>query len=187
MTKSNFYIISGGPGVGKTTLIHALRQTGFLTVEEEARRIIKEQEAIGGDGVPWKSKALYAQLMLDASVRAYGEIKSTNFQEPVYFDRGILDAVCYMHMENIPVTKETVDIVYKCVYNRDVFILPPWQAIYKTDNERKQSWKEALFTFEKMKETYREYGYNVIEVPKVSVLERQQFIINQTKTGSHRP
>ncbi|PRD57157.1 AAA family ATPase [Sphingobacterium gobiense] len=186
MIKNDFYIVSGGPGVGKTTLINELGRIGFVTVEEEARRIIKDQLSIGGDGVPWKNKALYAQLMFDASVKTYEEIKSVDSQEPVYFDRGILDAVCYMHMENIPVSKETVEMVHKCAYNRNVFILPPWREIYETDSERKQSWKEALSTFDKMKETYLEYGYHVIEVPKVSVLERQRFIVEKTKIKSPR-
>ncbi len=176
----NYFIISGGPGVGKTTLIEELKQTGFLTVEEEARRIIKDQLTMGGDGLPWRNKTLYAQLMFDASVRTFEKIKSDNFTDPIYFDRGILDTICYMNMENIPVSKETVEIVGKCVYNRNVFILPPWKAIYETDRERKQSWKEALSTFDKMKETYVEYGYNVIEVPRVSILERQQFVIEQS-------
>jgi predicted ATPase len=37
------YIISGGPGVGKTTLINALQKTGFKTVPEGARHIIRKQ------------------------------------------------------------------------------------------------------------------------------------------------
>lgn len=57
-----------------------------------------------------------------------------------------------------------------------MFLFPPWQEIYRTDNERKQSWKEAVYTFAMMKETYSKYGYNVIEVPKASVSERRQFI-----------
>lgn len=182
MRKNNLYIISGGPGVGKTTLINQLRQTGFLTAEEEARRIIKDQLTIGGDGLPWRNKVLYAQLMFDASVRTFEKIKNDNFAGPIYFDRGILDTVCYMNMENIPVSREAAEVIHKCVYNKNVFILPPWKEIYETDSERKQSWKEALFTFDQMKEIYLEYGYNVIEVPRVSVLERQQFVVEKTKT-----
>ena len=34
-------------------------------------------------------------------------------------------------------------------YNKSIFILPPWQEIYETDNERKQDWEEAVLTFEK--------------------------------------
>ena len=182
MRKNNFHIISGGPGVGKTTLINELRQAGFLTAEEEARRIIKNQLTIGGDGLPWRNKVLYAQLMFDASVRIFEKIKNDNFTGPIYFDRGILDTVCYMNMENIPVSREAVEVIHKCMYNKNVFILPPWKEIYETDSERKQSWNEALSTFDKMKETYLEYGYNVIEVPRVSVLERRQFVVEKTKT-----
>lgn len=178
MKKNNFYIITGGPGVGKTTLLNELEQTGYLTIEEEARRIIKEQVAIGGNGLPWKNKIAYAQLMLDASVKTFDKISSNDELEPIFFDRGILDAVCYMRMENIPLSKEISEIINKCAYNKKVFILPPWHQIYQTDTERKQSWKEAVFTFDKMKETYLQYGYQTIEVPKVSVSMRQQFIVD---------
>ncbi|SFC64656.1 Predicted ATPase [Parapedobacter composti] len=178
MKKNNFYVITGGPGVGKTTLLNKLAQTGYLTIEEEARRIIKEQMAIGGNGLPWKNKIAYAQLMLDASVKTFEKISSNGFLPPVFFDRGILDAVCYMRMENISLSKDVIEIVGKCRYNKKVFMLPPWAEIYETDTERRQSWKEAVFTFEKMKETYLLYDYQVIEVPKGSVSIRQQFIVD---------
>ncbi|MFB5945613.1 AAA family ATPase [Albibacterium profundi] len=58
MRNNNFYIITGGPGVGKTAVIDELQHVGFLTIREEARRIIKEQLSLGGDGVPWK-EAVY--------------------------------------------------------------------------------------------------------------------------------
>ncbi|MFC3198104.1 AAA family ATPase [Parapedobacter deserti] len=144
MKKNNFYVITGGPGVGKTTLLNELTQTGYLTIEEEARKIIKEQVANGGDGLPWKNKTVYAQLMLDASVKTFEKISSSGFLGPIFFDRGILDTVCYMRMENIPVSKDIIEIVGKCTYNRKIFILPPWEEIYETDTERKQSWKEAV-------------------------------------------
>lgn len=176
MRNNNFYIITGGPGVGKTTVIDELQHVGFLTIREEARRIIKEQLSVGGDGVPWKDKALYARLMLDASATTFEEIINTECSEPVFFDRGLLDVVCYMDMESIPMSNAVTEITGRCVYNKNVFILPPWQEIYKTDNERKQSWEEAVYTFAKMKETYSKYGYNVIELPRASVSEKRQFI-----------
>lgn len=53
-------MITGGPGAGKTTLIDELNRLNFITIPEEARKIIKEQISIQGDGLPWKDKALYA-------------------------------------------------------------------------------------------------------------------------------
>ena len=70
-------------------------------------------------------------------------------------------------------------------YNKSIFILPPWQEIYETDNERKQDWEEAVLTFEKMSETYKNYGYNIIEIPKISVRERANFILIYRKLKSY--
>ncbi|WP_228728579.1 AAA family ATPase [Chryseobacterium endalhagicum] len=174
-----FYIITGGPGVGKTTLLDEFSRNGFLTVEEEARRIIKEQVSIDGDGLPWRNKELYAQLMFEASVKTYQKIKAETASGIVFFDRGLLDTICYMDMENIPVVQEKERIIREIMYSKNVFILPPWKDIYENDTERKQDWNEAVFTFKKMKETYLKYGYMVIEVPKDTVQKRCTFILDR--------
>lgn len=62
-------------------------------------------------------------------------------------------------------------------YNKSIFILPPWQEIYETDNERKQDWEEAVLTFQKMSETYKNYGYRIIVIPKTPISERADFVL----------
>ncbi|MCD8177326.1 MAG: AAA family ATPase [Tannerellaceae bacterium] len=47
------YILTGGPGVGKTSLLDGLRQKGFLCVDEVARDIIRNEMVTGGNAVPW--------------------------------------------------------------------------------------------------------------------------------------
>lgn len=54
--------------------------------------------------------------------------------------------------------------------------MPPWKEIYKTDGERKQTWEEVVYILDKMKETYLEYGYEVIELPKDTVENTRIFI-----------
>ena len=71
-------------------------------------------------------------------------------------------------------------------YNRSIFMLPPWQEIYETDNERKQDWKEAALTFEKMCQTYKNYGYDIIEIPKISVSKRAEFILSFIEDDKHK-
>ena len=51
--KPNFFIITGGPGVGKTTLLEVLAKQGFPYVPEVARKIIREQVSQNGDALPW--------------------------------------------------------------------------------------------------------------------------------------
>jgi len=181
--KEAFCVITGGPGVGKTTLINELNNHGFQTVQEDARKIIKEQIETNNEGLPWKNKELYAKLMLEASLKSYDEVNTNKVSNFIFFDRGILDTICYMKMEQIPISEETIEISKRYSYNKNVFLLPPWQEIYKTDNERKQSWKEAEVTFKKMKETYLEFDYNVIEVPRVNVKERAEFIIQNVNNS----
>lgn len=171
-----YYVITGGPGVGKTTLLNELSSRGFKTVPEDARRIIKEQIQVGGDGLPWENKALYAQLMFDASLATYKRVAREMTSHIVFFDRGILDAICYMDMENIPVSEELNKRTKGNPYAQKVFILPPWEEIYELDNERKQTWEEAVYTFDKMKHTYLHYGYEVVEVPKDTIENRGRFI-----------
>lgn len=179
MKNKNLYIITGGPGVGKTTLLKELEKHGYKTIPEEARRIIKEQIEINGNGLPWKNKELYGELMFKATLKTYFETLEKHQEQTVFFDRGILDTHCYFEMENIPITKEMKQITDEITYNNKVYILPPWQEIYETDTERKQTWEEALYTYNKMKETYQKHGYTVIEVPKLNTQDRAEFIIKQ--------
>jgi len=172
----NFYIITGGPGVGKTTLIQGLAQQGFAVVREDARRIIQEQVAGGGDALPWNNKSRYARLMQEAAVSAYEQVARQSIARPVFFDRGLLDTVCYMKMEQLPVPEGLAALIKAHPYAHKVFILPPWAEIYSTDAKRKQSWEEAVYTFEQMKATYGQYGYEVTEVPTGDIAKRCAFI-----------
>lgn len=178
LQKKNFYAITGGPGVGKTTLLNELAKHKIKIVPENAREIIKQQMADNGDGLPWKNSVLYASLMLKADFQSYNAISESD-SEIYFFDRGILDTVCYANMVGLGVSEEMDSLGKKLLYNKKVFILPPWKEIYHTDSERKQSWDEALFTFKKMKETYADYGYELIEVPPDTVQNRAKFILEQ--------
>ncbi|AYZ11624.1 ATPase [Chryseobacterium arthrosphaerae] len=171
------YIITGGPGAGKTTLLNELESIGYRTVPEEGRRIIKEQILVNGEGLPWMNKKLFGELMFEASVRSYQEVMETGSSGPVFFDRGILDSIGYLRLENIPVPEEMTTIAREMIYHKNVFILPPWREIYENDPERKQNFEEAVSTYHHMKEIYLEYGYHLIEVPEVPVEKRAGFIL----------
>ncbi|RZK39831.1 MAG: ATPase [Pedobacter sp.] len=177
LQKNNCYVITGGPGVGKTTLLNELAKHKFKIVHESAREIIKQEIDNNGDGLPWKNKAHYTALMLEATLQSYNSVPK-NETEIYFFDRGIIDTICYANMIGLGVSTNMDALGKNYLYNKRVFILPPWKEIYQTDNERKQTWEEAQLTFIKMKEAYLNYGYKLIEVPQETVQNRVKFIMN---------
>ena len=104
---------------------------------------------------------------------------------PVFFDRGMPDVAGYLRLLGLPVPAHVAKAVEAFRYNRRVFIAPPWPDIFRQDSERRQSFDEAVRTYEAMVATYDEYGYELIELPRSSVAERVRFVIENA--GIARP
>ena len=90
-TAERFFVLTGGPGSGKSTLIDALQQTGFSRTMEAGRGIIQDQVAIGGRALPWSDPALFAELMLAWEMQSYHW--ATQQGGLVFFDRGVPDVL----------------------------------------------------------------------------------------------
>lgn len=172
----NYFILTGGPGAGKTAVIEALGRAGYVVSEEAGRRIIRDQMRITGKAVPWRDRALYAELMLSWELRAYAEFSERRGN--VFFDRGLPDIVGYLRLEGLPVPDHVLQATRLLRYNRRVFLFPPWPEIFVQDGERRQTPEVAERTYRSMRETYAELGYMPVEVPKAPVAERVRFIVD---------
>ncbi|MDL2268988.1 AAA family ATPase [Desulfosarcina sp. OttesenSCG-928-A07] len=168
------HIISGGPGSGKSALISALRQCGYRTMPEAGRAIIQDQVGIGGTALPWADRQHFAELMLGWELRSYHEALA--LEETIFFDRGVPDIIGYLRVCGLDVPRHIVTAAETFRYNRRVFMAPSWQEIFHEDEERKQSWAEAVATCEAMVSTYGALGYTVVQLPLVSVAERAAFV-----------
>ncbi|MBZ9741742.1 MULTISPECIES: AAA family ATPase [unclassified Mesorhizobium] len=171
-----FFVLTGGPGSGKTTLIEALRRAGFATSVEARRGIIRDQSAIGGTALPWSDRALFAELMLSWEMRSY---RNASEQEgPVFFDRGVADTLGYLRLCGLPVPDHAVNAAEKIRYARRVFIAPPWPEIFAQDQERKQTLDEAERTYHALVGVYTELGYELVTLPLAPVEERIRFLLD---------
>ena len=168
-------VLTGGPGSGKTTLLEALAAAGHVTSPEAGRAIIRRQQAIDGEALPWKDRALFAELMLDRELEAHARAESAD--GPVFFDRGVPDVVGYLTLCGLPVPAHMERAAQDIRYDRRVFIAPVWPEIFGQDAERKQDLDEARRTFDAMAETYPRFGYELIELPRAPVAERLDFVL----------
>jgi predicted ATPase len=173
---ASFHVITGGPGSGKTTLIDALAEAGFARTIEAGRAIIQDQTAIDGPALPTRDPVLFAELMLSWELQSY---RSAQAQDgPVFFDRGIPDIAGYYRLIGKAVPPHVTAATERFRYNRRVFAAPPWPEIFGQDVERKQTYEEAVRTFEAVTGAYRDFGYELVLLPLAPVAQRVEFILD---------
>ena len=173
------YVVTGGPGCGKTTVLLELRKRGFQYLPEVARQIIQDQVESGGDALPWGDRRRYTELMLERSAQSY--LQHTPAMVPTFSDRGILDTLCYARLIGLSDLEALMRVCDQYRYAPQVFFAPAWRKIYETDDERKQDFAEAVRTADLMRAVYEERGYEVVELPKTTVAERAEFILKSLK------
>lgn len=175
IVKSNYVVISGCSGGGKSTLLSELVQRGYSVVLEPGRQIVKEQIAIEGDALPWTNLRKFLDLALSRYLFQFNsQRESQNF---VFFDRGIIDAL----QLNQPQPEYFRHAASKFRYNRLVFLVPPWEEIFTSDPERQHSFEAAKKEFDELMVKYKDYGYETVLIPKVGVKERVDFILEKLK------
>ena len=173
----NLYVIAGAPGAGKTTVLRELQKRGFCYVPEVARQIIQEQVASGGAALPWADRETFTQLMLQRSIEYYAQ--HTPAADVMFADRGIPDTIYYARLIGLAHSEEIWTACKHYRYAPLIFLAPAWEEIYHTDGERKQDFAEAQRTYELMAETYRDCDYETVELPKLSLPQRVEFIVRR--------
>ncbi|MER8983215.1 AAA family ATPase [Mesorhizobium sp. M0491] len=171
-----FFVLTGGPGSGKTTLIEALRHAGFATSAEAGRGIIRDQSDIGGPALPWRDRALFAELMLSWEMRSY-QIAQEQTGRPVFFDCGVPDTLGYLRLSGLPVSEHATAAAERFRYHQRVFVAPLWPEIFAQDEERKQTLEEAERTYHALVGVYTELGYETVPLPLATVEERLRFVL----------
>jgi predicted ATPase len=168
------YVITGGPGSGKSTLVAGLEKAGYNCSAEISRKMIKAEVAKGSDCLPWLDISCFSDKVIAEMTTAW---KASDGNDVTFFDRGIPDVIAYLKLADLPVADSYLTSLSQHPYHERVFILPPWEDIYVKDSERWQSFEEATAIYHVIKETYISFGFELIELPRVSEAHRIELIL----------
>jgi len=169
-------VITGGPGTGKSSIIKSLEAHGYTCLHEVSREVILQARKEGYDQLFLEKPLLFSEMLLEGRVNQFHEGLTYN-QKQVFYDRGLHDVVAYLHYAG-EVYPEEFQTVCKSYSYDMVFILPPWKEIYTPDNERYESYEDAVKIHKYLENAYKSYNYNPIEVPKFTIEERVSFILD---------
>lgn len=172
---NKWYVITGGPGSGKTSLVNELARRGYDTVKEAARAIIDEglasgltMEQIRGDS------ASFQERILRRKIRAESQLDPAAV---TFLDRGIRETE--VHLRNGGITPEQwiIDAVSTASYYR-VFVLEQISE-YKPDYARPETAATASRIGGLIRLAYETAGLSTITVPELSVEARADFVLDR--------
>ncbi|RLI97500.1 MAG: hypothetical protein DRO99_02940 [Candidatus Aenigmatarchaeota archaeon] len=174
------YVITGGPCVGKTTILNDLKKKGYHVMHEIARKIIEEQQATGGDILPWKDINRFQEVLLENHLKHESELP----EEIVFIDRGIGDILAYCEVYGIDPPKDTHKHGSPPRYHK--IILLDQLPSYEKDDVRKEDPEMARKIHESIEKVYRKLGYDIINVPPLPPEKRLQWLIKEIRMDTHQ-
>jgi len=164
------FALTGGPCTGKTTLLNALQKNGYQIVPETPT-IVFEEEIKRTNKRPDPSTAEFQLKFMSKQLEF--ELKAHN-NAHVFLDRSIVDIVGYCRFFGITPPEELIKKVKSHRY--DGAFLLSFLSFYETTAVRPEPLDVAKKIHAILKKTYEDFGYNLIEIPPVSVEERMKFV-----------
>ena len=173
MRYTNWYVITGAPSSGKTSVICDLVKLGYRVVHEVARAYLDEQlqkgkrlKQIKADSLSFESHILYNKIKIEAALPD---------DEVIFLDRAIPDSIAYFNIAGLnpdEATEKSRFIRYKKIFLFE-------RLWFENDRVRSEDDKIASKLDRLLENCYLNLGYKVIRVPIFSVKKRTDFILRQ--------
>lgn len=170
--KTNWYVITGGPGSGKTTTVNILKDRGYITTIEHARHYIDTQRLKGRTVEEVRKNQIEFQTgVLEMQLEQEGEI-SPDVQ--VFLDRAVPDALAYYRFLDLPVDQKLLDALAN-VSNKKIFILDYLPLV--NDYARTEDLSAQKRIHNLIVEVYESLPFPIVKVPILSPEKRVDFIL----------
>ncbi|WP_329331893.1 AAA family ATPase [Streptomyces sp. NBC_00663] len=165
------YILTGTPGAGKTSILRGLADLGHPVVEEAATAVIALAQARGEDE-PWTRASFLDDIVAMQKARQLAAPATGPAQ---VYDRSPICTHALARYLGRPIppslTAEIERITTERVYRRQVFFVRNLGFCAPT-RARRISFEESL-EFEKVhEESYRAFGYELLDIPAADLADR---------------
>ncbi len=176
--QTNWYVITGAPCSGKTTLISKLATKGFLTVPETARHYFIQELDKGRsiDDIRSNGVALERSLT-DMQLRIEQGLRTDDF---AFLDRGLPESLAYHRVAGLNPNK----ILSDCFRYRYAAIFLLDRCPVQRDGLRPENEATVAYLDEWIERDYTALGYSVIRIPVMSTEERLALVLENL---SNRP
>lgn len=171
------FVLTGGPGVGKSTIIAELSKRGYQTTPETFTLLHEQAEkkntldTFFDDPAQLRSDLMSEQRRLESSVTA---------TKPAFFDRSTIDIVAFGDYFKVPMSQDLRNQASKN-YDLIFFLDPLPEHFYENTAIRRETYKESAEIHNFLKDAYKQLGYKkyqLIDVPYGTPAERTQFILD---------
>ena len=170
MRITNWYVITGAPCSGKTSVISRIGQLGYRVVHETARAYINEEldkgkslDEIKADMSLFEHNIFYRKIEIESSLPD---------KAIVFLDRAIPDSIAYFRFAGLnpkKPEKESAEIRYRKIFLFD-------RLRIKHDEVRNENEEDSILIDRLIEETYKTLGYEIMRVPVLPVGRRTDFI-----------
>lgn len=176
---TNWRLVTGAPGSGKTTLIRSLQQLNFDTVEDPGRAVLVNYACQRNNKTdPRADYLLFQQIVRKRAVKTF---LVQDPLEKIYFDYGVAECLAFLKASNIPWREEFVEAAVSIKFDK-VFLcsLVPVlsEDTLRTETKERREELQCLIG-----EIYSSLGHTVKLIPCLTLDERLKLVLDQAVDG----
>lgn len=171
-TKTNWYILTGAPGSGKTSVLNRINNIGLNTVGEAGRKVIHKALNAGiPSEVIFKNQKLLQDAIFQENILQHSK---QDLNKLMFFDRGLPDSLPFYQVAKLDdsyIVNFSNLFMYKTVFYFEM--LPNFER----NNVRPQKNSEIEILSKKAIEVYKSMDIPIVTIPVLTIDARVHFIL----------